>query len=199
MRRLLIAKIAALLLLAGALVACDLGKPKSPFQGVDVTGAPYGKAFSLTDHTGKRRTLAEFRGKVVVLFFGFTQCPDVCPSTLSTMADVVKSLGPDGERVQVVFVTIDPARDTPELLAQYVPAFNPAFIGLRGNDEETKAVAKEFKIFYEQRPGKTAQTYTMDHSAQLLAFDRQGNLRLLFMPGITQAQITSDLRILLNG
>ena len=136
---------------AALLAGCGPGKPS--FKSVDVTGADFGRELKLTDHTGKPRTLADFQGKVVVVFFGFTQCPDVCPTTLVEMKAVKEKLGKDGERVQVLFVTVDPERDTPELLAKYVPAFDPTFIGLYGDAEATARTAKEFKVFYKKVPG----------------------------------------------
>ena len=156
---------AAVLLVAGALAlsGCGAGAPK--FKSSDVTGAGFGRDFALTDATGKPRTLADFRGKVVVLFFGYTQCPDVCPTTLAALAQAMKTLGTDAGRVQVVFVTVDPDRDTTELLSNYVTAFDPSFVGLRGDAEAIARTAKEFKILYQKQPGKTPESYTVDHSA----------------------------------
>lgn len=164
--------LAALSVLAG----CHSGQPS--FQSTDITGADFGKAFTLTDHNGKQRSLEDFRGQVVVMFFGFTHCPDVCPTTLAELAGAVKKLGPAGEKVQVLLVTIDPERDTPELLAKYVTAFNPKFLALRGNADETARVAKEFKVIYQKVAGPRAENYAMDHSAGSYIFDRQGRLRL---------------------
>ena len=145
-------------LLALCVVACGPAAPT--FRGSDVTGIGYGRDFHLYDHHGQPRTLADFRGKVVALFFGYTQCPDVCPTTLSELATALQRLGPDAARVQVLFVTIDPQRDTPELLSRYVPAFNPTFLGLYGDAAATAAVAKEFRIVYEKEPGPTEGSYT---------------------------------------
>src|SRR5581483_5506080 len=151
----------AALVAACALVAgCGAGGPK--FEASDVTGSSFGRDFSLKDPDGRTRTLADFRGKAVVVFFGYTQCPDVCPATLATLADAMKKLGADADRVQVLFVTVDPARDTPDLLKQYVPAFDPRFVGLYGDADATARVAKEFRIIYEKVPGPTPGSYTMD-------------------------------------
>ncbi len=163
-------------LLAFGLAACAPATPQ--FRGSDVTGASYAHDFHLTDHTGRPRTLADFRGKVVVLFFGYTQCPDFCPTTLSELASTLNRLGPDAARVQVLFVTVDPERDTPQVLAQYVPAFNPSFLGLYGDAAATAATAKEFKVIYQKQPGPTPGTYSMDHSAGTYLFDPQGRLRV---------------------
>jgi protein SCO1/2 len=189
----------ALVVAALALPGCkDLfSPPKSPFHGVDVTGAEMGADFRLKDHNGKDRSLADFRGKAVAIFFGYTQCPDVCPTTLSDLAGAMKILGPDAARVQVLFVTVDPKRDTPQLLAQYVPAFHPSFLGLYGDAAATAKVTKDFKIYAQERPGKDGQ-YTLDHSAQTLVFDPQGRLRLLLPYGAPAANIAADLKILLN-
>lgn len=184
-----------------AAAGCDKFLPgsKTPFNGVDVTGSDLGPDFRLIDHNGKERSLADFRGKVVTLFFGFTHCPDVCPTTLSDMAQAVKLLGPDGARVQVLFVTVDPKRDTPELLKNYVPAFNPTFLGLRGDAAATAKVTQDFKIYAAERPGKTPESYTVDHSAQSLVFDTNGRLRLMLPYGTPGDKIASDLRVLLNS
>jgi protein SCO1 len=176
--------------------ACSPDAPK--FKASDVTGASFGRDFALTDANGKARTLADFRGKAVVIFFGYTQCPDVCPTTLAALADAMKQLGPDADRVQVLFVTIDPARDTPALLAQYVPAFDPRFLGLYGNDEATQRVAREFKIIYQKQPGSTPDTYTMDHSAGSFVFDPQGRLRLYVSHGQGPELFAHDLREILR-
>ncbi len=185
---------------AVALAALTLGcSPDAPrFKASDVTGASFGRDFALTDATGKPRTLADFRGKAVVMFFGYTQCPDVCPTTLAALAEAMKQLGPDADRVQVLFVTIDPARDTPALLAQYVPAFDPRFLGLFGDDEATQKVAREFRIIYQKQPGSTPDTYTMDHSAGTFVFDPQGRLRLFVNHGQGPDVLVHDLREILR-
>lgn len=179
------------------LTACGAGAPK--FDASDVTGSSFGHDFSLEDPDGKRRTLADFRGKAVVVFFGYTQCPDVCPATLATLAEAMKRLGADADRVQVLFVTVDPERDTPELLKQYVPAFDPRFLGLRGDADATARTAKEFRIIYQKVPGATPGTYTMDHSAGSYVFDPQGRLRLFVSNGQGPDVYTHDLRELLRG
>jgi len=185
-----------LLLFSILLAACDPDGPR--FNNVDVTGASYARDFRLTDFNGKPRALADFRGKVVVVFFGYTQCPDVCPTTLTDMAEVKKRLGPDGDKLQVIFVTLDPDRDTPQVLSQYVPAFDPAFIGLYGTRDETAAVAKEFKVFYQKVPGKTATSYTLDHTAGSYVFDREGRLRLFLRHAGAVDPIVEDLRKLVR-
>jgi len=187
---------AALLPLILLLAAC--GQPAGPkFQLTDVTGAPFGKALALTDHAGKPRTLEDFKGKVVVIFFGYTQCPDVCPTTLAEMAKVVKELGANGERVQVLFVTVDPERDTPQLLRQYVTAFNPAFLGLHGDAAATTRATKEFKIFVQKQPTKSGG-YSVDHSAGTFIVDPQGRLRLFGQHGVAAPALVADIRTLLK-
>lgn len=187
----------ALALTAGGLAGCDKPAPKQSFRNTDITGAEFAREFALTGHDGKPRTLADFKGKVVVVFFGFTQCPDVCPTTMSEMAEVMKQLGPDADRVQVLFITIDPERDTPELLAKYVPAFDPRFLGLVGDEEATKKVAREFKVFYQKVPGRTPGSYSMDHTAGSYVFDTQGKVRLFVKHGQGPEVLTQDLRKLL--
>jgi len=178
------------------LCGCHTGQPG--FQSTDITGADFGKAFTLTDHNGKQRSLEDFRGQVVVMFFGFTHCPDVCPTTLAELAGAVKRLGPAGEKVQVLLVTVDPERDTPEMLAQYVTAFNPRFLALRGNAGETARVAKEFKVIYQKVAGPRAENYTMDHSAGSYIFDRQGRLRLYAGYGRGADVFAHDIDLLLQ-
>ena len=149
------------------------------FRDTDITGVEYARDFHLTDQTGKPRSMADFKGKVVSIFFGYTQCPDVCPTTMAEMHTVLQQLGPaDAAKVQVLFITIDPERDTPTLLSQYVPAFDPSFIGLRGDAAVTAQTAKDFKVFYEKVPGKTPGTYSMNHTAGSYVYDPQGRLRL---------------------
>jgi len=178
-----------------SLAACSKTPP--PFQNTDITGLSYGQDFSLHDAGGKVRTLADFKGKVVVLFFGYTQCPDVCPTTMVEMANVMKTLGADADRVQVLFVTLDPERDTAQVMAKYVPAFDPRFIGLRGDQAETEKVAKDFKVFYQKVPGTTPGSYTLDHLAGTFAFDPQGRIRLFIRYGSSAESIAHDLKILL--
>ncbi len=180
------------------LTAVVVGACSPPaFKAVDITGADYARDLSLESASGGQRTLANYRGKVVVIFFGYTQCPDVCPTTLSDLAEVKKRLGADAERLQVIFVTIDPERDTPAVLSQYVPAFDPSFVALYGTPEQTAVVAKEFKIFYQKVPGKTATSYTMDHTAGSYVIDRDGRVRLFIRHGASVDDIASDLRKLL--
>ena len=189
--------VAAALLLAFALALAGCGREGPQFRASDVTGSSFGRELALTDHNGKARTLADFRGKLVVLFFGYTQCPDVCPTTLATLAEAKKRLGPDGDKVQVLFVTIDPERDKPELLLPYVTAFDPSFLGLYGDAEATARTAKEFKIIYQKQPGPTPQTYTMDHSAGTFVFDPEGRLRLYVGHGQDAEFFAHDLKLLL--
>jgi protein SCO1/2 len=184
------------LALVGGLVlaaGCDSG-PK--FKSADITGADYGKSLDLTDHTGKPRHLEDFRGKAVVVFFGFTHCPDVCPTTLAEMSQAVKQLGPDGDRVQVLLVTVDPERDTKDALAKYVTAFDPRFLGMYGDLEATRRVAKDFKVYFEKR--KTGSSYSIDHSAQSYVIDPQGRLRLFVRHDRIAADLADDLRTLLS-
>jgi len=187
----------AAILAALLLVACEAGGPK--FRASDVTGASFGRDFALQDPDGRQRTLADFRGKAVVVFFGYTQCPDVCPTTLAALAEAMKKLGNDADRVQVLFITVDPERDTPALLKQYVPAFDPRFLGLRGDADATARTAKEFKVLYEKVPGTTPGSYTMDHSAGSFVFDPQGRLRLYVAHGQDADVFAHDLRELLRG
>ena len=192
-------RILAGLVLAAATIAagCD-SQPRTPFNGVDVTGSDMGRELHLLDFNGKPRSLEEFRGKVVLVTFGYTQCPDVCPTTLQDLSSAVKKLGPDASRVQVLFVTVDPKRDTPDVLRQYVPAFNTAFLGLYGDEAATRKAESDFKVYAAERPGKTPGTYTVDHSAQTYVYDPQGRLRLLVAYGFTPEAMASDLRLLLN-
>lgn len=189
-----------LLTAAAVLAGCDKlpglsGKPA--FKAIDITGADYGNKLSLPDQNGQVRTLADFKGKVAVIFFGFTQCPDVCPTTMAELAQVKKALGKDGERVQGVFITIDPERDTPELLKAYMTGFDPSFIALRGTLEQTAATAKDFKVFYAKVPGKSEGSYTMDHTAGSYIFDTTGKLRLFTRYGSGAEALTADLKALL--
>jgi protein SCO1 len=184
--------LAAVSIMAG----CHPGQPS--FQSTDISGADFGRGFALTDHNGKPRTLEDFRGQVVVMFFGFTHCPDVCPTTLAELAGAVRKLGPAGQKVQVLLVTVDPERDTPELLARYVTAFNPKFLGLRGNADETARVAKEFKVIYQKVAGPSPENYSMDHSAGSYIFDGQGRLRLYVGYGRGADVFAHDIDLLLK-
>ncbi|MYM88215.1 redoxin domain-containing protein [Rugamonas sp. FT82W] len=188
-----------LMALSVMLAACERrpAAPRLEFTNTDLTGLPYAKDFALTDHNGKPRTLADFKGKVVLMFFGYTQCPDVCPTTMAEMSAAMKELGPQAEQVQVLFVTVDPERDTQQLLAEYVPAFDKRFLGLYGTAEQTAAVGKEFKVYYAKVPGKTPGSYSMDHTAASYVFDKQGKIRLLVRAGQGPAPIVHDLKLLL--
>ena len=177
------------------LAACDGGGPK--FRNVDMTGADYAKGFALTDHNGKPRTLADFSGKAVVVFFGYTRCPDVCPTTMVEMKDVLRKLGSEAAKVQVLFVTLDPERDTQQVLAQYVPAFDPRVLGLYGDSAATAKTAKDFKVFYEKRPGSSPGSYTIDHPAASYVFDPKGRLRL-YVKHDQIGTLADDLRTLLK-
>jgi len=185
------------MLTAALLTGCGGGAEAPKFSLTDVSGAGFGKELNLTDHEGRPRTLADFRGKVVTVFFGFTHCPDACPTTLAEMAQVMKELGPDAEKVQVLFVTVDPERDTQPVLKQYVPSFNPAFLGLYGDAEATARAAKEFKVFYQKQPVKGGG-YSVDHSAGTFILDREGRLRLFAQYGQGAVPILHDIRLLLG-
>jgi protein SCO1/2 len=182
-----------------ALVGCDKlgGGAKPAFKSIDISGADYGRQFALTDQDGKPRTLADFKGKVTVVFFGYTQCPDVCPTTMAELAQVKKALGLQGERVQGVFITVDPERDTPERLKAYMQSFDPSFVALRGTAEQTAAAAKDFRVYFAKVPGKTDDAYTMDHTAGSYIFDASGRLRLFSRYGSGAEALKSDLQALL--
>jgi protein SCO1 len=184
-----------LLLLVAVAAGCGGSAPR--FQLTDVTGADFGKELNLTDHRGEPRTLEHFRGKVVVVFFGFAQCPDVCPTTLQDLSLVVRELGTDGERVQVLFVTVDPERDTREVLAQYVPAFHPSFLGLHGDADATARAAKSFKVYYQKQP-QPGGSYTVDHAAGTYILDREGRLRLFAHHGAGPRALLHDIRLLVR-
>lgn len=188
------------LALAAPLAGCEkLFSSKSAFHGIDVTGSNMGGELRLADHDGRQRSLAEFRGKAVVVVFGFTHCPDVCPTALSDLASAVKALGADGGRVQVLFVTVDPKRDRPELMRQFIPAFHPSFLGLTGNDEALAKVRKDFNVYAAIREGSSPDNYSVDHSGQMFAFDPQGSIRLVWAPGTAPKLLAEDLRVLLNS
>jgi protein SCO1/2 len=196
-RRLAAALLAAALCLSG----CDklLPNAHSPFNSVDVTGSPLGPDFRLADADGKPRSLADYRGKVVVLTFGYTHCPDVCPTTLSDFAKARKRLGADADRVQVLFVTVDPKRDSAEVLKQYVPAFDPTFVALRGDEQAVEKVTRDFRVYAKAEPGRTPDSYLVNHSAQSFVFDREGKVRLVVGYGLEPEKIAADLKILLNS
>ena len=181
-----------------ALSACDAAAPGKPsFKAIDITGAEYARQLSLDDPDGKRRSLSDFKGKVLVVFFGYTQCPDVCPATMTELAEVKRSLGADGARVQGIFVSVDPQRDSAALLKDYVANFGPDLIGLRGTPEQTKEAAREFKVFYSMVPGKTDTSYTVDHTAGSYVFDAKGKVRLFTRYGSGAKALAEDLKILL--
>ena len=183
-----------------ALTACEKSQsPKVPFANTDITGLDYAKGFALTDHNGKPRTLADFKGKVVVVFFGYTQCPDVCPTTLSELASIKKALGSEAERLQVIFITLDPQRDTPELMAGFVPAFDSSFLGLWGEQAVIDKVAKDFKVFAQKVPSKDSKSYTIDHTAGSYVFDDKGRIRLFVRHGQGGDGLQKDLQRLLAG
>ena len=186
---------ACAVLLALGLGACT--KPAS-FQNTDVTGLRYAEDFALTDHNGVPRNLASFKGKVVLVFFGYTQCPDVCPTTMVELAKVMQELGPLADKLQVLFITVDPERDTQQLLAEYVPAFDKRFLGLRGDAAATAKVAKEFKVFYAKVPGKEPGSYSMDHTAGSYVFDKEGKVRLFVRHGQGTGPLVQDLKQLLQ-
>ena len=186
--------IAVLLVL---LAACS---PKPEFKNIDITGSTsFGKDFSLLDPDGNIRTLADFKGKVVVMFFGYTQCPDICPTTLTEMQQVMALMGPQSDKVQVLFVTVDPERDTAVILKQYVPSFDPRFLGLRPADEAAlEKVTKDFKIYYKKVPGSSPGSYTIDHTAGSYAFDPEGRLRLYIKHAQGPETLAHDLKELLK-
>jgi protein SCO1/2 len=188
----------ATLLPAGAALLAGCGQSKPQFKAIDLTGADYARDLQLPDADGQPRSLKDFRGKAVVLFFGYTQCPDVCPTTLSEIAEAKRLLGADGARVQGVFVTLDPERDTPQVVKAYVANFDPTFVALRGSPEQVAAVAKDFKIFYKKVEGKTPTSYTLDHSAASYVYDPAGRLRLYTRYGTGPEALAADLKLLLT-
>ena len=180
---------------AVTLAACSESKPQ--YKGIDLTGADYARDFQLTDHNGQPRTLKDFRGKLVVMFFGYTQCPDVCPTSMTELAEAKRLLGPAGDKVQGLFVTVDPERDTPEVLKAYMANFDPTFLALRGTPEQLAEMAREYKVYFKKAEGKTPTSYTMDHSAASYVYDAQGRLRLYTRYGSGAPALASDLRLLL--
>ncbi|PAT34299.1 SCO family protein [Vandammella animalimorsus] len=186
---------AALLGLAG----CTGSEPAAKFHTLDISGVDYAKGFSMPDAHGQQRSLADFAGKVVFVYFGFAQCPDICPTTMLEMAEVKKLLGEDGDKLQIVFVTVDPERDTPEVMRAYMESFDPQAVALVGSAEQVAAMARDFKVFYEKKPGSTPDTYTIDHSASGYMYDPQGRLRLYVRYGTPVDQIAADVRQLLQG
>jgi len=199
-RRIAIKKIAGSALVAwaaGTLVACSAEKPQ--FRSIDLTGADYARGFALTDHNGQPRTLQDFAGKVVVVFFGFTQCPDVCPSSMAELAEVKKLLGPDGDKLQTLLITVDPERDTTVVLKAYMANFDPGFLALRPTMAELSDVAKSFKVYYKKVEGKTPGSYTMDHSAGSYVYDAKGQIRLYNRYGSGAEALASDIKLLMKN
>ena len=194
-----IKSVAVYAMLAGApglFSACSEKKPA--FAAIDVTGANYAKNFELTDHNGQVRHLPDFAGKIVVMFFGYTQCPDVCPTSMAELAEVKKALGKDGDKLQGIFVTVDPERDKPEMLKAYMGNFDPTFLALYATPEKLAELAKDFKVYYKKVDGKTPTSYTMDHSAGSYVYDTQGNLRLFSRYGSGPQALAEDIKILLK-
>lgn len=189
--------LASTLAMLGALGGCEKAPPPS-FKSLDITGAEYARQLALTDANGQPFQLSSLKGKVVVVFFGYTQCPDVCPTTLTNLAETQRLLGPDGDKLVGVFVTVGPKRDTANLLKSYVGAFNPNWVGLRGSADEVAAAAKEFKVFYREVPGKTESSYTVDHTAASFVFDPQGKVRLYVRHNTPPADLAADIKILLT-
>ena len=196
-RHTLLALGVSLLIGSSVLTACNPNQPS--FKGVDITGADYAKGFSLMDHNGQVRSLADFSGKVVVVFFGYTQCPDVCPTSMQELAEVKRLLGADGDKLQGIFITLDPERDTAELLKAYMVNFDPSFMALRPNPEQLAAVTKDFKIYFKKVDGKTATSYTLDHSAGSYTFDTQGRVRLYNRYGSGATALAADVTTLLQS
>ena len=187
------------LAIAGALAlsGCERAAPPHHFNAFDMTGATYAQGFALPDFDGKPRTLADFKGRLTVVFFGYTQCPDACPTTMAELAGILKTLGPDAARVQVVFITVDPARDSAALLKNYVANFRPDFLALRPDEAQVKQLTKDFKLVVEKVPGHTADSYTIDHTAGCYVFDTQGHIRLFATQSLDPALLTDDLKTLL--
>lgn len=195
-RRNALSSIAASLGAGMLLAGCMEAKPQ--FKSIDLTGADYAKDFQLADHNGQVRSLKDFKGKLVVLFFGYTQCPDVCPTSMAELAEAKRLLGPDGEKVQGLLVTVDPERDTPQVLKAYMGNFDPTFLALRPTPEQVAATTKDFKVFYKKVEGKTPTSYTMDHSAASFVYDTKGQLRLYTRYGSGAPALASDLQLLLK-
>jgi protein SCO1/2 len=183
-------------LVAGLLAACSPEALK--FKSIDITGADYVKGFALADHNGVQRSLADFKGKAVVVFFGFTQCPDVCPTALADLAEVKRLLGPQGDKLQGIFVSVDPERDTPEVLKAYMANFDPAFLALRPSMDQLPDVAKGFKVFYKKVEGPTPTSYTIEHSAGSYVFDPQGRVRLYTRQAVGAQGLAEDIAQLLK-
>ena len=180
-----------------ALSGCERIAPPHHFNAIDLTGAKYAQGFDLPDFDGRTRTLADFKGKVTVVFFGYTQCPDACPTTMAELSGILKTLGPDASKVQVVFISVDPSRDTPALLKNYVTNFRPDFIALRGDEAQTQQIIKDFKLIVQKVPGRTPDSYTIDHTAGTYIFDPEGRIRLFASQSLDPALLTEDVKALL--
>ncbi|MEX8496018.1 SCO family protein [Sphaerotilus sp.] len=191
-----LALLASTLAVLGVLGGCEKTPPPS-FKSLDITGAEYARQLALTDANGQPFLLSSLKGKVAVVFFGYTQCPDVCPTTLTNLAETQRLLGPEGDKLVGVFVTVDPKRDTATLLKSYVGAFNPNWVALRGTPDEVTAAAKEFKVFYREVPGRTETSYTVDHTAASFVFDPQGKVRLYVRHATPPADLAADIKVLL--
>ena len=197
-RSLLKLLIGSTLLAAMLTMATGCSNKKADFSSVDITGADYGKDFELTDHNGQVRHIADFKGKVTVIFFGYTQCPDVCPTSMQELAEVKQMLGADGDKLQGLFVSLDPERDTPEVLKAYMENFDPTFLALYTTPDKLSEVARDFKVYYKKVPGKTPTSYTLDHSAGSYVYDTQGRLRLYSRYGSGAKSLADDIRLLLQ-
>ncbi|MFC4445118.1 SCO family protein [Castellaniella denitrificans] len=196
-RRRLLAAALSSLPLALALPGCTSKAEPLPFEGNDITGSHLGRDLDMTDTTGQRRTLADFRGKVLLVFFGYTQCPDVCPTAMAQAAQTMQLLGDQARDVRVIMVSVDPARDTPDILGAYVQAFDPSFIGLTGTPEQLDKTARSFKAFYAKEPGPTPEHYAMNHSSAFYLMDREGEARALLGPSLTPEDVAHDIKLLL--
>lgn len=190
-----VAKLSILASAASFFYGCSEQKP--PFAGIDLTGADYAQGFELPDHNGRVRTMADFSGKVVVVFFGYTQCPDVCPTSLAELAEVKKMLGPDADRLQGLFVSVDPERDTPEIMKAYMASFDPGFLALHASPSQLVALAKSYKVYYKRVEGSTPTSYTMDHSAGSYVYDPKGRIRLYHRYGSGAKSLAADVKLLL--
>ena len=198
-RRRLLSLLPLSLALAGGVSGLAGCQDKPQFQSIDLTDAKYARGFELPDADSKVRSLQDFRGKLVVVFFGYTQCPDVCPTALSQLAEVRRQLGAEGDKLQGVFITVDPERDTPEVLKAYMANFDPSFVALRGSSEQLAQLAQEYKVYFKKVEGKQPGSYTMDHSAASFIYDQKGRLRLYLRPGAGPQVLLDDLRLLLKA
>lgn len=184
-----------LVLLVFILSACGADKkPSVQLIGTDITGADFAQDFNLLDHHGQKRQLKDYLGKTVIMFFGYTHCPDVCPTTMADMANAMKLLGEKANQVQVIFITLDPERDTQDVLAKYVPSFDQRFVGLYGDVAQTALVAKTYKVFFEKQLEAGKSGYTIDHSAGSYVYDKTGKIRIYFKYGQKPTEIASDLK-----